>query len=92
MDAMRADQTRVCFDLSRTITAIASELGMAPTQIRGAIDLLSDGCTIPFIARYRKESTDGLNEVQIEAVEDALTATTELIAVSYTHLTLPTKA
>lgn len=79
MDAMSADPTRVSFDLSRTVTAIASELGIVPTQVRGAVDLLSDGCTIPFIARYRKESTGGLNEVQIGAVEDALAAATELI-------------
>ena len=79
MDAMSADPTRVSFDLSRTVTAIASELGIASTQVRGAVDLLSDGCTIPFIARYRKESTGGLNEVQIGAVEDALAAATELI-------------
>ena len=79
MNAMSADPTRVSFDLSRTVTAIASELGIASTQVRGAVDLLSDGCTIPFIARYRKESTGGLNEVQIGAVEDALAAATELI-------------
>ena len=76
---MSADPTRVSFDLSRTVTAIASALGIASTQVRGAVDLLSDGCTIPFIARYRKESTGGLNEVQIGAVEDALAAATELI-------------
>ena len=76
---MSADPTRVSFDLSRTVTAIASELWIAPTQVRGAVDLLSDGCTIPFIARYRKESTGGLNEVQIGAVEDTLAAATELI-------------
>ena len=79
MDTMSAEPTRVSFDLSRTVTAIASELGIAPTQFRGAVDLLSDGCTIPFIARYRKESTGGLNEVQIGAVEDAVAAATELI-------------
>ena len=79
MDAMSADPTRLSFDLSRTVTAIASELGIAPTQVRGVVDLLSDSCTIPFIARYRKESTGGLNEVQIGAVEDALMAATELI-------------
>ena len=79
MDAMSADPTRVSFDLSRTVTAIASMLGIAPKRVRGAVDLLSDGCTIPFIARYRKESTGGLNEVQIGAVEDALAAATELI-------------
>ena len=76
---MSADPTRVSFDLSRTVTAIASMLGIAPKRVRGAVDLLSDGCTIPFIARYRKESTGGLNEVQIGAVEDALAVATELI-------------
>jgi len=76
---MSATPTRVSFDLPRTVTAIASEFGIAPTQVRGAVDLLSDGCTIPFIARYRKESTGGLNEVQIGAVEDAVAAATELI-------------
>ena len=79
MDAMSAAPARVSFDLSRTVTAIASEFGIAPTQVRGAVDLLSDGCTIPFIARYRKESTGGLNEVQIGAVEDALASATQLI-------------
>ena len=73
---MSAAPTRVSFDLSRTVTAIASEFGIAPTQVRGAVDLLSDGCTIPFIARYRKESTGGLNEVQVGGVEDALAADT----------------
>ena len=76
---MSADPTRVSFDLSRTVTAIASELGIAPKRVRGAVDLPSDGSTIPFIARYRKESTGGLDEVQIGAVEDALSAATELI-------------
>ena len=76
---MSANQTRVSFDLSRTVTAIASELGIAPKRVRGAVDLLSDGCTIPFVARYRKESTGGFDEVQIGAVEDALAAARELI-------------
>ena len=79
MHSMNTDPTRVAFDLSKTVTAIASELGFAPTRVRGTIDLLSDGSTIPFIARYRKERTGGLDEVQIGAVEDALTAATELI-------------
>ena len=76
---MSTDPTRVSFDLSKTVAPIASELRLAPNGVRGALDLLSDGCTIPFIARYRKENTGGLDEVQIGAVEDALTAATELI-------------
>jgi hypothetical protein len=43
------------------------------------IDLLSDDCTIPFVARYRKKTTAVLDEVQIEAIEDALAPTRKLI-------------
>ena len=75
---MSARQT-VSFDLSTATTAIASEVGLGPKQVRGAIELLSDGNTIPFIARYRKEHTDGLDEVQIGAVDNALTAAKALI-------------
>jgi len=39
---------------------IAAELNVAPQQILAAIQLLDDGNTIPFIARYRKEATGGL--------------------------------
>ena len=69
----------VAFDLSPAATAIAFKLGLQPNTVRGAIELLSDGNTIPFIARYRKEHTGGLDEVQIGAVDDAVTAATELI-------------
>ncbi|QDT09744.1 Tex family protein [Planctomycetes bacterium K23_9] len=51
---------------------IASELGLPPRQVAAAIDLLSDGNTIPFVARYRKEATGGLDEVALRAIEDAL--------------------
>ena len=67
------------FDLSTAAAAIASELGLGSKKVRGAVELLSDGNTIPFIARYRKEDTGGLDEVQIGAVDDALTAAKELI-------------
>ena len=67
------------FDLSTAAAAIASELGLGLKKVRGAVELLSDGNTIPFIARYRKEDTGALDEVQIGAVDDALTAAKELI-------------
>ncbi|WP_439956706.1 Tex-like N-terminal domain-containing protein [Parvibacter caecicola] len=41
---------------------LGEELGIRPEQVRSVMDLLADGCTIPFIARYRKEATGGLDD------------------------------
>ncbi|HET7232500.1 MAG TPA: Tex family protein [Longimicrobium sp.] len=49
---------------------IAAELGLRLPQVRAAIELLLEGNTIPFIARYRKEATGELDEVQIRDVRD----------------------
>jgi uncharacterized protein len=49
---------------------IASELGLRLPQVRAAIELLLEGNTIPFIARYRKEATGELDEVQLRDVRD----------------------
>jgi uncharacterized protein len=76
---MSASPAPVAFDPSAASSAIASRLGLGPEKVRAVITLLSDGNTIPFIARYRKEATGGLDEVQIGAVDDALTIATELI-------------
>ncbi|HSN75091.1 MAG TPA: Tex family protein [Anaerolineae bacterium] len=54
------------------ITTIAQELGLQPYQVAGAVELLDAGNTIPFIARYRKEATGGLDEVQLRLVEARL--------------------
>lgn len=54
------------------ITRIAKELGKKDGQVRAAAKLLDEGKTIPFIARYRKEATGGLDEVAIAAVRDLL--------------------
>ena len=51
---------------------IARELSIPPTQVVAAIELLDAANTIPFIARYRKEATGGLDEVQIQAIQDRL--------------------
>lgn len=48
---------------------ISSQLGISEKQISNTIQLLSEGATIPFISRYRKENTGGLNEVQIEDIQ-----------------------
>mgnify|MGYP002229545427 CR=1 FL=1 len=47
---------------------IAAILGISEKQIGQTLSLLDDGATIPFISRYRKEMTGGLDEVQIESI------------------------
>ncbi len=51
---------------------IATELLLSPRQVEAAAALLDDGATVPFIARYRKERTDSLNEVAIASIRDRL--------------------
>jgi uncharacterized protein len=60
------------------LATIAGELQVAPARVRAAAELLAAGGTIPFIARYRKEATDSLDEVQITAVRDRLEQLGEL--------------
>lgn len=61
-----------CFDLEQTVEQIAKALGVAREQVGKAIELLDAGNTIPFIARYRKEATRGLDEIALRAIEDAV--------------------
>ena len=49
---------------------ISAALGISEKQIGHTLDLLEDGATIPFISRYRKEATGGLDEVQIEQIKE----------------------
>jgi len=51
---------------------IAQTLNLPPRAINAVIELLDDGGTVPFIARYRKEATGNLDEVQIRAIEEKL--------------------
>ncbi len=51
---------------------IATELGLNPRQVAATAGLLDDECTVPFVARYRKEATGGLDEVAITAIRDRL--------------------
>ena len=60
------------------IPKIAQELGLISKQVQATADLLNEGATIPFIARYRKEATDSLDEVAITAVRDRLNQLMEL--------------
>ena len=52
------------------VKLIAERLGLREKQVEGTLTLLDDGATIPFIARYRKERTGALDEVQIAAIAD----------------------
>lgn len=49
---------------------VARELALSPAQVEGALALFRDGATLPFVARYRKEATGGLDEVQLRDVRD----------------------
>ena len=49
---------------------IAERLNISEKNVDGTLALLDEGCTIPFIARYRKERTGGLDEVKISAISD----------------------
>ena len=49
---------------------IASELQLPQQGVENTLRLLEEGCTIPFISRYRKERTGGLDEVQIAKISD----------------------
>lgn len=51
---------------------IARELGIRPQQAEAAIRLLGEGCTVPFIARYRKEATGSLSDEQLRNLETRL--------------------
>ena len=57
---------------------IARRLNLRPNQVAATINLLAGGATIPFISRYRKEATGGLNEVQVAQVKDENDKLTEL--------------
>ena len=57
---------------------IAGELTVKPEQVLAAIQLLDDGSTVPFIARYRKEVTGGLDDTQLRALDSRLSYLREL--------------
>tara|TARA_R110001583_G_scaffold33438_4_gene112952 strand:- start:40423 stop:42549 length:2127 start_codon:yes stop_codon:yes gene_type:complete len=60
------------------INSIAKSLGIQISQVRNTIELLDEGATLPFIARYRKERTGSLDEVQIGDIKDELARLKEL--------------
>ncbi len=57
---------------------IAIELGVRPSQVIAAVQLLDEGATVPFIARYRKEVTGNLDDTQLRTLEERLTYLREM--------------
>ena len=57
---------------------LAAELKVRPAQVNAAVQLLDGGATVPFIARYRKEATDGLDDIQLRELEARLAYLREL--------------
>ena len=58
--------------MSEIVARLAQELKIRPAQASAAVALLDDGATVPFIARYRKEATDGLDDIQLRELEARL--------------------
>lgn len=63
---------------SRVLSFLTKDLSFKPRQIKSVIELIEDKNTIPFIARYRKEQTDNLDEVEIKLIVDKYTYLTKL--------------
>lgn len=59
-------------------TIISKNTGISEKQVANTVSLLEEGCTIPFISRYRKEVTGSLDEVQVASIFDALTKLKEI--------------
>ena len=70
---MSADNARLAF-------LIASEINARADQVKAAVQLLDDGATVPFIARYRKEATGGLDDTQLRTLAERLSYLRELNA------------
>ena len=50
--------------------SVAGKLGLIEKNVAAVLELLNEGATIPFIARYRKDKTGALDEVQIQQIQD----------------------
>ncbi|WP_425053895.1 Tex family protein [Psychromarinibacter sp. S121] len=57
---------------ARIAQTIATEIGARPQQVNAAVELLDGGATVPFVARYRKEVTGGLDDTQLRTLADRL--------------------
>jgi len=64
--------------LNKIVLQIAAELKVRAAQVNTAVELLDGGATVPFIARYRKEATEGLDDIQLRELEARLSYLREL--------------
>ena len=64
--------------MQNIIGQIAAEIRVSAQQVQAAVELLDSGATVPFIARYRKEATQGLDDIQLREVEARLSYLREL--------------
>ncbi|EHJ91140.1 Tex family protein [Vreelandella boliviensis] len=62
----------------RIISRLATELGVRPEQVSATVELLDGGATVPFIARYRKEVTGALDDIQLRQLDERLRYLREL--------------
>ena len=70
-------------DISKVI---ASELGIKVSQVEATVKLIDEGCTIPFIARYRKEVTGSLNDEILRDLHERLTYLRNLEERNFTRI------
>ena len=64
--------------MQQIIRQLAAEIRVSEQQVRAAVELLDGGATVPFIARYRKEVTGGLDDIQLRELEARLSYLREL--------------
>ena len=64
--------------MNKILLQIAAELKVRPAQVNAAVELLDGGATVPFIARYRKEATENLDDIQLRELEARLSYLREL--------------
>ena len=70
-------------------TRIAKAVGASVDQVRAAVDLLDEGATVPFIARYRKEVTGGLDDTQLRDLQEQLIMPRMAMTKSTRRLAMP---
>ena len=64
--------------MDRIARTIAAEINARPDQVGAAVKLLDEGATVPFVARYRKEATGGLDDSQLRTLSERLDYLREL--------------
>ncbi|ODT33418.1 MAG: RNA-binding transcriptional accessory protein [Lautropia sp. SCN 70-15] len=74
MDAPKLDAATA----ARIVARIADELSIRPQQVTATVELIDGGATVPFIARYRKEVTGGLDDTQLRTLDERLVYLREL--------------